>query len=120
RILFNEPDFVNVRSFLETTCHARSFSVIFFPKFKFHCKLNFMEMCWGYAKRVYRLNPPSSKEADLERNVVAALASIPLSTMRRFIGAYKHGLNRAQAAWAVKKYRGYRVLLEDLMAANSR
>ncbi|OJA16705.1 hypothetical protein AZE42_13770, partial [Rhizopogon vesiculosus] len=39
---------------------------------------------------------------------------------RRFIGAYKHGLNGAQAAWAVKKYRGHQVLPEGLMTSNSR
>ncbi|KAG2352203.1 hypothetical protein BDR07DRAFT_1314853, partial [Suillus spraguei] len=33
----------------------------------------------------------------------------------RFINAYKHGLNGAQAAWAVKKYHGHRVLPEDLL-----
>ncbi|KAG2029032.1 hypothetical protein BDR03DRAFT_808894, partial [Suillus americanus] len=35
---------------------------------------------------------------------------------RRFIGAYKDSLNGAQAAWAVKKYRGHRILPEGLMA----
>ncbi|KAI6018667.1 hypothetical protein BKA83DRAFT_4035672, partial [Pisolithus microcarpus] len=70
--------------------------------------------CWEYGKRIYRLNPPSSKEADLEQNVVAVLTAIPLSTIRRFvmrsqrfIDAYKCGLNGAQAAWAVEKYRGH-------------
>ncbi|KAI6108212.1 hypothetical protein F5141DRAFT_1064423 [Pisolithus sp. B1] len=97
RILFNEPDFKNVESLLEATCQAQG-----------------VQMCWGYAKRIYHLNPPSSKEADLERNVVTALAAIPLTTMHwfamqshRFIDAYKHGLNGAQAAWAVRKYHGH-------------
>ncbi|KAI6104708.1 hypothetical protein EV401DRAFT_2060837 [Pisolithus croceorrhizus] len=36
--------------------------------------------------------------------------------VQRFIDAYKHGLNGAQAAWAVRKYHGHRVLPENLMA----
>ncbi|KAG0696145.1 hypothetical protein DFH29DRAFT_984723 [Suillus ampliporus] len=43
--------FHNVKSQLETTCKARGFQVIFLPKF--HCELNFIEQCWGYAKRLY-------------------------------------------------------------------
>ncbi|KAH7922696.1 hypothetical protein BV22DRAFT_1016841 [Leucogyrophana mollusca] len=78
RVLFNEPDFVNVESRLETFCRERDFSVLFLPKF--HCKLNFIEQCWGFAKRVYCHYPPSSKEVDLERNVITALDSVPLES----------------------------------------
>jgi hypothetical protein len=81
RILFNEPDFAHVDTILETTCSARGFQVIFLPKF--HCELNFIEQCWGYAKRLYRLNPESSREDHLERNALAALKAIPLESMRR-------------------------------------
>jgi hypothetical protein len=81
RILFNEPDFVNVASLLEIECGARGFKVIFLPKF--HCKLNFIEQCWGWAKRVYQKFPASSREADLERNVIEALDSMPLVSMCR-------------------------------------
>lgn len=80
-ILFNELDFLRVKSLLEAQCCQHGFRVSFLPKF--HCELNFIEMCWGYAKRIYQLNPPSSKEADLKRNVVSALATIPLTSMRR-------------------------------------
>ncbi|KAH0832909.1 hypothetical protein J3R83DRAFT_11863, partial [Lanmaoa asiatica] len=45
-ILFTKPDFLNVESLLEIQCHERGFHVIFLPKF--HCELNFIEMCWGY------------------------------------------------------------------------
>jgi transposase len=65
-----QPDFVNQKSILEEHCEARGYHVIFFPKF--HCKLNFIEQCWGYAKRIYRMFPTSSKEEDLERNMNAA------------------------------------------------
>jgi len=55
--------------------------VIFLPKF--HCELNFIEQCWGYAKRIYRCYPPSSKESELEANVIKALDSVPLDSMRK-------------------------------------
>ncbi|OAX43414.1 hypothetical protein K503DRAFT_765865 [Rhizopogon vinicolor AM-OR11-026] len=38
----------------------------------------------GYSKRVYHEFPMSSKEADLERNVLAALEAVPLDAIRRF------------------------------------
>lgn len=81
RVLYNQPDFRDQESSLEIACKARGFEVIFLPKF--HCELNFIEQCWGHAKRVYRQYPPSSKEDDLERNVLAALESVPVATMRQ-------------------------------------
>ncbi|KAH7903801.1 hypothetical protein BJ138DRAFT_1131235 [Hygrophoropsis aurantiaca] len=69
------------KSRLELACEARGFQVLFL--LKFHCELNFIEQCWGYAKRVYREFPPSSSEADLERNIIAALDSILVESMRR-------------------------------------
>ena len=39
--------------------------------------------CWRYSKRVYRELLVSSKEADLERNVLTALESVPLDAIRR-------------------------------------
>ena len=81
RILYNQPDFVNVESLLTSACKARGIQVLYLPKF--HCELNFIEQCWGHAKRVYRLNPPSSREEDLQINVLNALRAIPLAAMRR-------------------------------------
>ncbi|OAX36995.1 hypothetical protein K503DRAFT_648270, partial [Rhizopogon vinicolor AM-OR11-026] len=34
---------------------------------------------------------------------------------RRFIDAYRKGLNREQAAWTIKKYRGHRLFLNIIM-----
>ena len=83
--------------------------------------------------------PESSKEEDLERNTLAALDSVPLVTIRRyvltitlyisyslgysrffnrthrFLDAYSRGLNGRQAAWASRKYRGHRVLPESIL-----
>jgi hypothetical protein len=101
-------------------CRSRGVEVVFLPKF--HCELNFIEQCWGRAKSIYRTYPPSSKEEDLTRNTLSALASIPLTMMRkfatrsrRFMDAYEKGLNGKQAAWASRKYRGHRVLPNDIL-----
>jgi hypothetical protein len=80
-ILYCQPDFTNVESLLETTCKARGFQVIFLPKF--HCELNFIEQCWGFAKRIYCTYPMSMKDSDLEINVVNALDSVPIASMQR-------------------------------------
>jgi len=51
RLMFNQPNFVNVESIVKTTCWSCGSEVIFL--LKFHCKLNFIEQCWGFAKRIY-------------------------------------------------------------------
>ena len=79
QVLFNQPDFAHVDTILEATCDARGFQVLFLPKF--HCELNFIEQCWGYAKRLYRLNPESTREDQLEKNALMALDAIPLILM---------------------------------------
>ncbi|KAF8226685.1 hypothetical protein L208DRAFT_1300624, partial [Tricholoma matsutake] len=126
-ILFNEPDFVEEESLLETCCRYRGYPVHFFPKF--HCETSFIEQCWGNAKQRYCLLPLTSKEEDLEWNVIACLDDIPLISMRRyvtrslcFMDAYRKGLNGKQAAWVAKKYCGHRMIpdsiLQDLEKAN--
>jgi hypothetical protein len=82
RLLYNQPYFANTKTILETTCQAQNCEVIFLPKF--HCELNFIEQCWGYAKRIYHLNPASSREDQLEKNTLAALEAVPLKSMRKF------------------------------------
>lgn len=81
RILFNQPDFAHVPTLLETLCSRRGFKVIFLPKF--HCELNFIEQCWGYAKRLYRLYPLTKKDEEMEANVHKALLAVPIECMRR-------------------------------------
>jgi hypothetical protein len=119
--LYTQPDFVAVESLLEAHCQSRNFGVLFLPKF--HCELYFIEQCWGYAKRKYREFPPSSKEADLEKNLLASLGMVSLVSMRkyvcraqRFMHAYQEGLDGKDAAWACKKYRGHRVIPSFLLA----
>jgi hypothetical protein len=81
QVLYNQPDFVAIKSLLETTCKARGFMVVCL--LKFHCELNFIEQCWGYVKRIYWMYPPSFKEVDPEQNVSSALESVPLECMYR-------------------------------------
>lgn len=81
RILYNQPDFRDVETLLQARCRVRQFEVTYLPKF--HCELNPIEQCWGAAKREYRKFPPSSKERDLEINVLAALNTISTLVIRR-------------------------------------
>ena len=61
-------------------------------------------------------------EGDLEKKTLQALASIPLSMMRKiatrsrsFMDAYDCGLNGKQAAWAACKYKEHRVLPQNIL-----
>jgi len=72
---------MQVESVLQMTCCTMGVQVLFLPKF--HCELNFIEQVWGHAKHVYRQFPPSSKESDLEKNVIQALDSVSLLSMRQ-------------------------------------
>ncbi|KAF9518154.1 hypothetical protein BS47DRAFT_1290056, partial [Hydnum rufescens UP504] len=112
-LLYNQPDFVNVKSLLEILCETRGYEVIFLPKF--HPELNFIEMCWGFAKWVYCQFPHSSEFNILEKNVLTALGSIPLLSMFSnrsmwFMDGYRKGLNSSEAAWAMKKYHRHHCL----------
>jgi hypothetical protein len=120
RILYNEPDFINVETILESICRVRSFKLLFLPKF--HCELNFIEQCWGYSKQIYQLNPESSHEDALEKNMLAALEAVPLKSMCKFanrscrcMNSYMHGLNGTQAVWAARVYKGHWVVPMNIM-----
>ena len=83
RKLYTQPDFQQGKSNLEILCESRGFQIIFLPKF--HCELNFIEQCWGYAKRLYRMKPESSKEDHLEINALECLDAIPIESMRKYV-----------------------------------
>ena len=51
RVLYNQLDFAHLMTILENTCTACGFRIIYLPKF--HCELNCIEQCWGYAKIIY-------------------------------------------------------------------
>ena len=81
RLLYSKPDFRDVESLAQLHCKKRGYTVIFLPRF--HCELNPIEQCWGYAKRKYREYPPSSLEADLERNMSTAMDTITILLIQR-------------------------------------
>lgn len=80
RILFNLIDLKGLPSILESLAEELGTQVIFLPKF--HCELNPIEQCWGYAKSIYRVAPPSSLTADVEKNMLHALGQVPLESIR--------------------------------------
>ncbi|KAE9394847.1 hypothetical protein BT96DRAFT_958713 [Gymnopus androsaceus JB14] len=90
-VLYNQPDFGNVESILETTCRERGVLVRFLPNFI----------------RLY--HPESSCKDDLKRNAIEFLDT------NKFIDAYCKGLNGQQAAWAAHKYKGHCILPDSLM-----
>ena len=70
------------RPYWRLLVRLKNCNIFFLPKF--HCELNFIEQCWGYAKRIYRLNPASSREDQLEKNTLAALEAVLLKSMCKF------------------------------------
>lgn len=145
QILYNQPDFHDVDSLLEIHCRKQpeGYLVVFLPKF--HCKLNPIEQCWAAAKHTCQKFPATGKETDLDRNVITAMNSSDLLSIRRyvttstrdqyiisnsqsvfahrycicsnrFINAYCRGLMRKQAAWAAKKYHGHQVLPDHILS----
>ena len=57
QVLYSQLDFIQTKSKLEIICKQQGFNVLFLPKF--HCELNFIEQCWGYAKWTYQNYPAS-------------------------------------------------------------
>ena len=100
RVLYSQPDFICVESKLETLCKSQGLQVLFL--LKFHCELNFIKQCWGFAKRIYQQYPASSKEADLEQNLVSALESVPLYSMRRCISYFTSKIQSFMAQWTTQ------------------
>ncbi|CUA69593.1 Protein unc-13 homolog B [Rhizoctonia solani] len=124
RILFRIFDTDNgPKSILESLAEELGTEVIFLPKY--HCELNPIEQCWGYAKRLYRKAPPSSRVADVEKNMLQALSMVPIESIRRFVArsrrfidAYAEGLdgpNAAASDWVKRRFRRHRSTPEHVI-----
>jgi hypothetical protein len=81
RALFCQPDFESRNSTLEETARELGTQVVFLPKY--HCELNPIEQCWGYAKRKYRDMPETNRESLMKQYVVESVDSVPLESIRK-------------------------------------
>ena len=93
---------------------CESILINFYPKY--HPEFNFIEMFWGYAKRIVRKECDYSFKS-LQVSVPISLDKVPLEFIRkasrkslRYIDAYWKGLTPRQVEFAVKRYRGHRQL----------
>lgn len=139
RILSEEYDFKNQKIWLEETVNAHEeCSIIFFPKF--HCELNFIEMVWGYMKSCLRRDCKFDFKALHEQKLPNILSQLTHSRVIsrgvvvdeeapkigfirrasrhcfRFMSGYRQGLHGPLLDYAMKKYKGHRmikVLSED-------
>jgi len=82
-ILFNQPDFKAQKSALEELIESHGHLVCFYPKF--HCELNFIEQCWGYAKYHYQMLPLTKKEGQMEENIRNCLDRVDINKIHRYI-----------------------------------
>jgi transposase len=138
RVFFNQQEFVAQKPALFELVESHGHFAFFYPKF--HCELNFIEQCWGYAKLQYRMLPPTKKMRQkwrkmcgnalivwiyskctsecviyLNEGVLSETALRYANRAARFIDAYKHGLNGIQASWANRKFHGHRVLPKSII-----
>ena len=111
KIMSQQPDFLAQKGRLEEVIVAAGYQIIFYPKF--HCELNYIENFWGAAKKFSRSNCDYSWTG-LQRTVPLALASVSLTTIRRYaikafryMDVYRKGLTGRAAEFAVKKYHSH-------------
>jgi hypothetical protein len=92
--------------------------ILFFPKF--HCELNFIEMVWGYIKRKLRQECKFSFDVLKERVPIVLDTLIPIHFVRkaarhclRFMAGYREGLKGPILDYAMKKFKGHRMIPSD-------
>ena len=74
--IFCIPNLILLMSHQNLICSA---SIMVIELYSFQ---NFIEQCWGFAKCLYHQYPASSKEINLECNVLTALESVLIIVMR--------------------------------------
>src|SRR5882762_2865298 len=96
------------QSLVQETIEAVGHLCIFLPKF--HCELNFIEFFWGAVKK-YLWEHCDYTYDGLRANILKALASVQLSTIRKWehhmiqwMEAYREGKGAKEAQIQVKKF----------------
>jgi hypothetical protein len=112
RILDLQPDFAEQKSLVQEVIEKAGHLCIFLPKF--HCELNFIEFFWGAVKRYLRDHCDYTFDT-LKENMPKALASVSVQTirkwelrMKRWMEAYRGGLDAKQAQIQVKAFSSRR------------
>ena len=77
---------------------------------EFH--VQFCSQTFSNAQEAKGSNITSIKFGSCQRNLINKAAA---TRSRRFMDAYDRGLNGSQAAWAARKYRGHRVLPQNIL-----
>ena len=115
-VLSNEPDSKSQKSWLSETVEKNpGCQLIFFTKF--HCKLNFIEMVWAWAKAHHR-STYTYQYNDLKTGLPVTFDELmPIPFVRkafdhclRFMHGYGSGLVGPVLEYAVKKYKSHRRL----------
>ena len=124
RCLSVQEDFMKQRIWLKEIVEDRGHRLIFFPKY--HCELNFIEMVWGYIKRMLRSECTYDFQALLNKIDTILLDRIPISFIRkaerrcfRYMSGYRYQLKGPLLDFAVKKYKSHRGLPESFNIANN-
>ncbi|CAB4416861.1 unnamed protein product [Rhizophagus irregularis] len=119
KIMSQQPDFLAQKGRIKEVIVATGHKVIFYPKF--HCELNYIKNFWGAAKKFSRSNC-DYLWTGLQRTVPLALASVPLTTIRRYarkafryMDVYRKGLTGKAAEFAVKKYHLHRRVSDSVL-----
>lgn len=113
-LLSNQPDFKAQKTWLEEIVVEAGHLMILIPKF--HCELAFIEMVWCEMKRQARELCDYSFNS-LKESIPAILDGMDVKKVRRFarycfryMDAYRNGLSGKMADYAVKKYKGHRII----------
>lgn len=120
KLLSEQEDFRSQKEWLAETVSDAGYLIDYYPKY--HCEFNYIEMFWGAAKAWCRANCTFNFNDHLNL-VKEALKSVTVCKIRRFarksyryMDAYRVkgtdgcSLSTKMIEYAVKKYRGHRVI----------